>query len=99
MNTHKAVSIGIVLLAVLALTQPLTRPAYAATITVSTTNDVLDAAATCGAVTVGLLPGPDGFTSLREAMCAANNNAGSDTIAFSIVGCGGVCTIQQSRQE
>ena len=96
MNTHKAVSIGIVLLVVLAMVQSPVRPAYAATITVSTINDVLDAAATCGAVTVGLLPGTDGVISLREAMCAANNNGGSDTIAFNIAGCGGVCTIQPS---
>ena len=32
------------------------------------------------------LPGPDGQTSLREAVCAANNNAGADTITFSVNG-------------
>jgi len=63
-------------------------------ITVTTTNDVLDAAAGCAAVTVASLPGTDGVISLREAMCAANNNTGSDTIRFAIPGCGGVCTIQ-----
>ena len=70
-------------------------PTYAVDITVTTTNDVLDAAGgTCAAVTVASLPGPDGVTSLREAMCAANNNPGSDTVRFNIPGCGGVCTIR-----
>jgi hypothetical protein len=69
-------------------------PAYAVDITVTTTNDVLDAAAGCAAVTVASLPGPDGVISLREAMCAANNNPASDTVRFNIPGCGGVCTIQ-----
>ena len=69
--------------------------ARAADITVTTASDVLDAAGgNCGAVTPLLLPGPDGATSLREAMCAANNNAGSDVIQFDIPGCGNGCTIQ-----
>jgi len=87
-----------VLTLALALTLlPVVRPAYAATITVDTTSDVLDAASgDCGAVTVASLPGPDGHISLREAMCAANNNAGSDTIAFDISCGGGACTIQPS---
>jgi uncharacterized repeat protein (TIGR01451 family) len=64
-------------------------------ITVITTSDALDAAGgSCGAVTALLLPGPDGVTSLREAMCAANNNAGPDTIQFDIPGCESGCTIQ-----
>jgi putative surface-exposed virulence protein len=70
------------------------QPAYAATIIVDTTDDVLDAAASCSAVTITSLPGSDGVTSLREAMCAANNNSGPDSIHFNIPGCGGVCTIQ-----
>ena len=84
----------ILLILALALTFSPAQPAYAATITVETTNDVLDAAATCGAVSVASLPGADTFTSLREAICAANNNAGNDIIQFNITGCGGVCTIQ-----
>lgn len=69
--------------------------ARAADITVTTTSDVLDAGGgNCGAVTPLLLPGPDGMTSLREAMCAANNNSGPDTIQFDIPGCGSGCTIQ-----
>lgn len=55
-------------------------PAEAASITVTTTTDVLDAAGSCDAVTILSLPGPDGVISLREAMCAANNNAGPDAI-------------------
>jgi hypothetical protein len=54
------------------------------TITVDSTTDVLDAAGDCGDVDIGDLPGSDTKTSLREAICAANNNAGSDTIAFNI---------------
>jgi len=81
-------------LSVLVLVTVLMRspPTYAdliTPITVTTTNDVLDAAAGCAAVTVASLPGTDGVISLREAMCAANSNPASDTIHFSISGCGG----------
>jgi len=70
-------------------------PTVALDITVTTTNDVLDAAGgVCADVIPTSLPGPDGLTSLREAMCAANNNEASDTIRFGIPGCGGVCTIR-----
>ena len=60
--------------------------AKAVTIPVTTTADVRDAAGTCLAVTIGSLPGPDGVTSLREAVCAANSTAASDTITFSVNG-------------
>lgn len=60
--------------------------AQAAGIVVTTTADTVDAAATCTAVTLASLPGPDGQTSLREAVCAANNNAGPDTITFAVNG-------------
>src|SRR4051812_32730647 len=62
------------------------RVAYAASIIVTTTADGIDAAGTWVSVTLAALPGPDGQTSLREAVCAANNNAGADTITFSING-------------
>ena len=42
--------------------------------------------ASCTAVTLASLPGPDGQTSLREAVCAANNTAGPDTITFAVNG-------------
>jgi hypothetical protein len=61
-------------------------PAFAASISVTTTADSLDAAASCAAVTLASLPGPDGQTSLREAVCAANSNAGPDVIGFSVNG-------------
>lgn len=57
-----------------------------ASITVTTTADTIDSAANCAGVTIGSLPGPDGQTSLREAICAANTNVGADTISFSLNG-------------
>jgi hypothetical protein len=55
--------------------------ARAATITVNTTDDVVDAnGGSCAGMTIAALPGPDGQISLREAICAANNTAGVDTI-------------------
>jgi hypothetical protein len=54
-----------------------------ATITVTSTADVLDAnAGNCSTMTIASLPGPNGVTSLREAVCAANNTAGADTISL-----------------
>jgi len=72
------------------------------TIVVDTTNDVLDAASDCATVTLASLPGTDGYISLREAICAANNHTGPDTVEFNIfaafdVGCNaiiGLCTIE-----
>lgn len=51
------------------------------TITVDTTSDVVDFG---GAQTVADLPGPDGLTSLPEAVLASTNTAGPETIAFNI---------------
>jgi hypothetical protein len=53
----------------------------AQTVTVTTTEDVVDFG---GAQQVGNLPGPDGVVSFREACTAANNTAGPQTIAFAI---------------
>jgi len=64
----------------------LASPAQAATLTVTTTADSIDAAGSCSAVTLAALPGPDGQTSLREAVCASNSNPGGDSIAFSVNG-------------
>jgi hypothetical protein len=74
--------LGLVLGLTLVLALGMARPARAATITVDTTSDVLDAAGSCGAVTFASLPGPDGNISLREAVCAASNDVGADTINF-----------------
>jgi putative surface-exposed virulence protein len=90
---RKRVGVVGLVLALLVASVP-AQPAYAATIIVDTTDDILDAAAICSAVTIASLPGLDEVTSLREAMCAANNNPGPDSIHFNIPGCGGVCTIQ-----
>ena len=51
------------------------------TATVTTLNDVTDFS---GAQQVGDLPGPDGRVSFREAVTAANNTAGPQTIAFAV---------------
>ncbi len=73
-------ALAIALLVVIALVPA--RVAYAAGITVTTTADIVDAAGSCVAVTIASLPGPGGQTSLREAVCAANNTAGADTITL-----------------
>jgi hypothetical protein len=58
------------------------QPVQASDITVTSSSDVLDAAESCSAVTITSLPGPDGVTSLREAVCVANQTRGSDIITF-----------------
>jgi hypothetical protein len=60
--------------------------AHAANIVVTTNADGFDAAGTATAITLASLPGPDGVVTLREAVCAANNNPGADLISFSING-------------
>ena len=50
-------------------------------ITVNTLDDVSDFS---GLQKVGDLPGADGFVSFREAVTAANNTSGAQTIAFAI---------------
>jgi hypothetical protein len=51
------------------------------TVYVTTTSDVSDFG---GAQLVGNLPGPDGKVSMREALTAANNTPGPQTIGFHI---------------
>ncbi|MFT5327120.1 MAG: hypothetical protein ACI8P0_005008, partial [Planctomycetaceae bacterium] len=50
-------------------------------VTVSTTNDVLDGD-TSSITNLMATPGADGFISLREAVVAANNGAGADSISI-----------------
>ncbi|HSH05291.1 MAG TPA: choice-of-anchor Q domain-containing protein, partial [Anaerolineae bacterium] len=50
-------------------------------IIVDTPDDIIDAnGGDCLLILPTDLPGPDSFTSLREAICAANNNPGLDSI-------------------
>lgn len=55
----------------------------ASDLTVSTTSDVVDAnGGVCATLQPADLPGADGVVSLREAICAANNAPGKDTISL-----------------
>jgi hypothetical protein len=83
--------VGLVLALVLAGVVP--RPTYAATVTVNSTTDVNDGD-TSSIANLIADPGTDGVISLREAIQAANNTSGLDTIEFNIPLCGGPCTIQ-----
>jgi hypothetical protein len=64
----------------------LASPAAAKTIIVTTLDDIadppFDADGLCGTGTISDLPGADGLISLREAIIAANNTPGADTITF-----------------
>ncbi len=52
-------------------------------IIVDTNADTIDAnGGNCTSMAISDLPGADGVTSLREAICAANGTAGADTITF-----------------
>ena len=83
-----------ILVLTLAVTLALGRDiAWAASVTVNSTTDVSDGD-TSSIANLSANPGADGVISLRETIEAANNTAGSDSIAFNISGCGGVCTIQ-----
>jgi hypothetical protein len=72
-------------------------PASAQTITVTTLTDSadppFDADGVCGTGTVDDLPGADGLVSLREAIVAANNTAGTKTITFDLSLSGGTLLI------
>ena len=55
--------------------------AIGAVINATHTEDVVDAnGGDCSTMKISSLPGPDNETSLREAICAANNESGDDTI-------------------
>jgi hypothetical protein len=74
----------------------------AATLVVDTASDNNDSGITAGnaahtAEWLNAQPGADGKVSLREAIMAANNTTGVDTISFSI-GAGGAQTIALSAQ-
>jgi predicted outer membrane repeat protein len=77
--TARLMVMAAVLIAALALVQQ----TQAATLTVNSNQDTIDVAGgNCAAVTTALLQADDDRT-VREAICAANNNgAGSDTITF-----------------
>ncbi len=63
-------------------------PVRGAALVVTTTDDTIDITGeSCGSLVIGDLPGDgDGKVSLREAICAANNTAGADTITFTLPG-------------
>src|ERR1700736_6167900 len=56
--------------------------ADAATINVTSGASTYDLSVACTAATIANLPGPDGVTTLNEAICAANNTAGADTLVL-----------------
>jgi hypothetical protein len=70
-----------------------TSVAQAESIEVTTTEDTLDADANCLSISYDELPGEDRVTSLREAICAANNNGVPDTITFNLT-CDPYCVIE-----
>ena len=73
----------IVLLVMISILFLAISPVFAAGITVDTTTDLIDAnGGSCIGMTIAALPGADGLTSLREAICAANGTAGADVITI-----------------
>lgn len=79
LSTVRIAAAGVLAAAAVLVAVP--TPAHAATFTVTTTNDVVDAGS-CSALTAGQLPGPDGLVSLREAVCVANRTTAADTITL-----------------
>jgi hypothetical protein len=76
----------------LALLPAARQQVWAETVTVNSTTNVSDGD-TSSIASLITNPGTDGVISLREAIEAADNTPGSDTIAFNIPDCDGVCTI------
>ena len=62
-------------------------PCAGATVTVTSTTDISDGDTSSISALIAT-PGPDGVISLREAITAANNTPGADTINFNIAGSG-----------
>src|ERR1035437_6589699 len=62
-------------------------PLAGATVTVTSTTDISDGDTSSISALIAT-PGPDGVISLREAITAANNTPGADTINFNIAGSG-----------
>ena len=83
-----AIAILVVLLLQFALPRvpaPTGSIVHAASITVTTFNDIVDAnGGVCAGMTDADLPGGDGVVSLREAICAANGTAGDDDITLGV---------------
>ncbi len=88
MHTHRIATsfITMTVLACCLVLGGFVSPAAAKTIVVTTLTDTADppfnADGVCGAGTIKDLPGADGKVSLREAIIAANNTNGEQTIAF-----------------
>lgn len=57
-------------------------PLFAATVNVTDGGTAYDLAHPCASATIADLPGPDGKTTLPEAVCAANGSAGPDVIVL-----------------
>jgi hypothetical protein len=88
MNTHRG-TLGFITALAMACCLVLgafASPAAAKTIIVTTLDDIadppFDADGLCGTGTVDDLPGADGLISLREAIIAANNTNGEQTVTF-----------------
>lgn len=87
MNTNHLVrSFTLCVISLCLLGWSLVASASAATIVVTSNQDVADPPFTtanfCGSGTIANLPGADGKVSLREAIVAANNTPGQHTISF-----------------
>ena len=63
------------------------KPLAATSLTVNTLEDSIDAhGGVCAGLDEADLPGPGGFVSLREAICAANTSADTTEIYFNVTG-------------
>ena len=82
MSSKRTLNLIIILVFLLSLL-PGGQPTHAATVSVTTTFDVNDGD-TSSIDNLIAVPGPDGEISLREAIIAANNTSGPDTIGFEL---------------